>query len=322
MREGNSKLNSYCLLIIRCHRQKWCSIRKYGTQISVHCILVQDNKGRICLDILKKSWSPALQMKSVLLSIQSLLAEPNPDDPLNNAAADEWRANRKEAEAKAREYTHKYAKWWVIATNISLLGLVEWQRSALFFVTGKWKERVLSRIYEEISYFKTIRWLFQLVKAKVAVDLGWNLRFFFTNWGLFSFHSTSFDSFRNRFGLVALLSYCPASVLLLIHHQTHQRKDSPNKTGQFSWITHLCPHCTRNSFRYPWSHLSATPTEIPRWTNDDQSHSSKSLARIWQTLESYSCSSPKTDTVDLAWSPVRCWPRLVYDKSVSTFSSD
>lgn len=43
-----------------------------------------DNLGRICLDILKKNWSPALQIKSVLLSIQSLMSEPNPDDPLNN----------------------------------------------------------------------------------------------------------------------------------------------------------------------------------------------------------------------------------------------
>lgn len=69
-----------------------------------------DNLGRICLDILKKNWSPALQMKSVLLSIQSLLAEPNPDDPLNNQAAEEWKTNKKAAEAKAKEFTLKYAK--------------------------------------------------------------------------------------------------------------------------------------------------------------------------------------------------------------------
>lgn len=49
-------------------------------------------------------------MKSVLLSIQSLLAEPNPDDPLNNEAAADWKANKKGAEAKAREFTKTYAK--------------------------------------------------------------------------------------------------------------------------------------------------------------------------------------------------------------------
>jgi ubiquitin-conjugating enzyme E2 N len=38
--------------------------------------------GRICLDILKDKWSPALQIRSVLLSIQALLSAPNLDDPL------------------------------------------------------------------------------------------------------------------------------------------------------------------------------------------------------------------------------------------------
>ena len=62
------------------------------------------------MDILKKNWSPALQMKSVLLSIQSLLAEPNPDDPLNNEAAAHWKSNKKAAEQKASEFTKLYAK--------------------------------------------------------------------------------------------------------------------------------------------------------------------------------------------------------------------
>ncbi|MCL4122464.1 UNVERIFIED_CONTAM: hypothetical protein GTU68_038437 [Idotea baltica] len=68
----------------------------FGTRI------YHPNIGRICLDILKKNWSPALQIKSVLLSIQSLLSEPNPDDPLNNEAADEWKANKTNAEKKAK----------------------------------------------------------------------------------------------------------------------------------------------------------------------------------------------------------------------------
>lgn len=49
-------------------------------------------------------------MRSVLLSIQSLLSEPNPDDPLNNEAAERWKSNKGQAEAQAKEWTLKYAK--------------------------------------------------------------------------------------------------------------------------------------------------------------------------------------------------------------------
>lgn len=40
-----------------------------------------DKLGRICLDILKDKWSPALQIRTVLLSIQALLSAPNPVRP-------------------------------------------------------------------------------------------------------------------------------------------------------------------------------------------------------------------------------------------------
>ncbi|KAM1067260.1 ubiquitin-conjugating enzyme E2 36-like [Malus sylvestris] len=42
-----------------------------------------DKLGRICLDILKDKWSPALQIQTVLLNIQALLSTPNPDDLLS-----------------------------------------------------------------------------------------------------------------------------------------------------------------------------------------------------------------------------------------------
>ena len=69
-----------------------------------------DFLGRICLDILKKNWSPALQMSAVLLSIQSLLNEPNTKDPLNEEINAKWIENKAAAEQKAREWTKQYAK--------------------------------------------------------------------------------------------------------------------------------------------------------------------------------------------------------------------
>jgi len=68
-----------------------------------------DKLGRICLDILKDKWSPALQIRTVLLSIQALLSAPNPDDPLANDVADHWKTDEKGAIIRAREWTKKYA---------------------------------------------------------------------------------------------------------------------------------------------------------------------------------------------------------------------
>lgn len=69
-----------------------------------------DRLGRICLDILKDKWSPALQIRTVLLSIQALLSAPNPDDPLANDVAENWKQNEQAAIQEAKQWTQKYAK--------------------------------------------------------------------------------------------------------------------------------------------------------------------------------------------------------------------
>ena len=68
-----------------------------------------DRLGRICLDILKDKWSPALQIRTVLLSIQALLSAPNPDDPLANDVAEHWKTDEGGAVKTANDWTKKYA---------------------------------------------------------------------------------------------------------------------------------------------------------------------------------------------------------------------
>ncbi|KEG13775.1 ubiquitin-conjugating enzyme E2 [Trypanosoma grayi] len=68
-----------------------------------------DKVGRICLDIIKDKWSPALQIIKVLLSIQLLMASPNPDDPLDNEVAECWKRDEAGAMKTAREWTQRYA---------------------------------------------------------------------------------------------------------------------------------------------------------------------------------------------------------------------
>ena len=74
------------------------------------------SEGQICptcaLDILGDMWSPAISITKVLISISSLLTDPDPDRACyngNREAARVYKENRAKFEATAKEWTKKYA---------------------------------------------------------------------------------------------------------------------------------------------------------------------------------------------------------------------
>lgn len=70
---------------------------------------VSSQTGAICLDILKDAWSPALTIKTALLSLQALLSAPEPKDPQDAEVASQYLKERKKWELTAKFWTESYA---------------------------------------------------------------------------------------------------------------------------------------------------------------------------------------------------------------------
>ena len=58
--------------------------------------------GSICLDILQEKWKPVYSVASLLMSIQSLLCDPNNDSPANADAARLFKTDLKAYNRKVR----------------------------------------------------------------------------------------------------------------------------------------------------------------------------------------------------------------------------
>ncbi|KAH0473284.1 MAG: uncharacterized protein KVP18_001493 [Porospora cf. gigantea A] len=71
---------------------------------------VSSQTGMICLDILKAEWSPALTIRTTLLSIQALLSCPEPDEPQDAEVAAMFRNHKSLFDSTARSWTASFAQ--------------------------------------------------------------------------------------------------------------------------------------------------------------------------------------------------------------------
>lgn len=65
--------------------------------------------GAICLDILKDQWAAAMTLRTVLLSLQALLAAAEPDDPQDAVVARQYKENHAAFERTAMHWANVYA---------------------------------------------------------------------------------------------------------------------------------------------------------------------------------------------------------------------
>jgi len=70
---------------------------------------ISSESGAICLDILKNEWSPALTVRTALISLQALMSAPEPDDPQDAVVAKQYKENSGDFAKTAKFWTETYA---------------------------------------------------------------------------------------------------------------------------------------------------------------------------------------------------------------------
>ncbi|KAI8461012.1 ubiquitin-conjugating enzyme/RWD-like protein [Phakopsora pachyrhizi] len=86
---------------------------------------VSSQSGAICLDILKDAWSPVLTLKTTLVSLQSLLCSPEPNDPQDAEVAKVYLSDKKTFERTATYWTENSEQGQMATDYEGLINLAD-----------------------------------------------------------------------------------------------------------------------------------------------------------------------------------------------------
>eukprot|EP00828_Plagiopyla_frontata_P048647 TRINITY_DN939_c0_g1_i4.p3 TRINITY_DN939_c0_g1~~TRINITY_DN939_c0_g1_i4.p3 ORF type:complete len:124 (-),score=13.32 TRINITY_DN939_c0_g1_i4:189-560(-) len=105
---------------------------------------ISSQTGAICLDVLTKEWSPALSIRTALLSIIVLLQAPEPDDPQDAVVAGQYKNDREQFKKTAIEWTKLYASPSVKSDKVKKLCEMGFEESTVKQVLEKhgWDEEL------------------------------------------------------------------------------------------------------------------------------------------------------------------------------------
>ena len=75
-----------------------------------HPNVSNDDKGSMCLGMLRSdAWKPPNKIRAVLDNLRNIMIEPNADDAVETAIAEQYKSHRKDFEKTAREWTKRFA---------------------------------------------------------------------------------------------------------------------------------------------------------------------------------------------------------------------
>lgn len=116
-------------------------------------------------------------MAQVLLSICSLLTDPNPDDPLVPEIAQTYKSDRAKYETTARSWTQKYAMSWSILFNRCLVSIIFLLLMAIIIIVEKRTRTLTSKISSKfINYYKCWKaWIGCCIGLMFLYLINWNV---------------------------------------------------------------------------------------------------------------------------------------------------